>query len=121
MAAPARINGSVVPGRCGELAKTPGQEIVFPAELPPFPPNAVQFAPDGLLWVQRNVSPGDRERFDVIDTAAAVAAQVTMPPNTLLVGFGSSSIFAVRIDANHAEFLQQYPMVSIPRAMRRQP
>lgn len=111
-----RINGSIVPGRCGELGSTAGREITFPTELPPFPPNAVRFAPDGFLWVQRSALPGDREIFDVIDSEAKVVARVTMPPDTILVGFGSSSLYAVRIDEKHAEFLRQYPMPVIPRA-----
>jgi hypothetical protein len=83
--------------------------------LPAFPQDAVRFAPDGLLWVERNVAAGRPELFDVIDRAANVVAKVTMPPNTMLVGFGPASVYAVRIDDSHAEFLQRYPLPKITK------
>ncbi|HEY4218907.1 MAG TPA: hypothetical protein VGM67_17320 [Gemmatimonadaceae bacterium] len=108
-----RANGKTVQGQCGALGLMQDREIAWPRELPPFPPDAVRFAPDGLLWVERSVPAGSPELFDVIDGEAKVVANVTMPPNTVLVGFGSTSLYAVRIDDSHAEFLQRYPLPKI--------
>lgn len=82
----------------------------WPRVLPPFPMDALAFAPDGILWIQRAVAGGQPPRFDLVDRAGRVMKQVELPARTRLVGFGARSVYLVRIDADDIERLERHPM-----------
>jgi len=80
----------------------------WPDDLPAFLPGAVLFAPDGMLWVNRAVAAESPAMLDVIDRQGKVAYRVALPTQSRLVGFGSSSVYLVRIDEDDLQYLQRY-------------
>ncbi len=80
----------------------------WPRFLPPFLTNAVRFAADGRLWVQRTTTAGGPQTFDVIDEAGRVVEKVVLPKGSRLVGFGAGSVFIARIDAVDLEYLERH-------------
>jgi hypothetical protein len=84
------------------------EPAAWPATLPPFLPNALRFAPDGTLWIERAVAADLPQSFDLIDRNGSLARRVVMPPRTRLVGFGVGTVYTVRIDEDQLEYLQRY-------------
>ncbi len=82
----------------------------WPPSMPPFLPNAIRFAPDGVLWIQRASSASESQTFDLIDRNAQLASRVVLPPRTRLVGLGARSVYVVRIDDDDLEYLQRHPV-----------
>ena len=80
----------------------------WPEFKPPFLANAAVVAPDGRLWVQRTVPAGAAPRYDVFDSFGRPAGSVTLPAGTRLLGFGRSSAYLVRTDADDLQYLQRY-------------
>jgi hypothetical protein len=111
-------DGQINPRRCG----APGQQMERPSEidwgneLPAFPMDAVSFSPDGMLWIRRNTAARQPQTFDVVGRRAELVARVTLPPTTRLVGFGAHSLYAVRVDDAHAQFLQRYALPELANA-----
>jgi hypothetical protein len=91
-------------------ARTYEAPAAWPEFMPPFYDNAVSFAPDGNLWVQRIVPANSKGSVDVIDRAGRVAGRVIIPSGSRVAGFGGSSVYLVRRDANGLEYLQRYPL-----------
>jgi hypothetical protein len=84
------------------------EPVAWPAVLPPFLVDAVRFAPDGLLWVQRTVPAGAPSRVDVIDGTGVVVRQVELPAGRRLVGFGPRTVYLARVDDDDVEHLERY-------------
>jgi hypothetical protein len=82
----------------------------WPQVLPAFLPDAVRFAPNGMLWVRRTTAADRPPTFDLIDRMGRVAMKVVMPTRSRLVGFGANSVYAVRRDADDLEYLQRYAL-----------
>jgi hypothetical protein len=78
----------------------------WPRELPPFLRNALRFAPDGMLLIERAMPAGSPQTFDVVDARGQLTTRVTLPPRTRLVGFGKDGVYTVRIDEDDLEHLQ---------------
>lgn len=68
----------------------------------------VRFAPDGLLWVERQVAPGKPPRFDLFDGKGVLVRQVQLPARARLVGFGQSTVYLARLDADDIERIERY-------------
>jgi hypothetical protein len=105
----------LVSGANGQtFAQTRVPDVEEPAEwpdyLPPFLSGAVAFAPDGMLWVRRAVAAESAPAIDVIDQAGRISRRIVLPKQTKLVGFGASSVYLVRIDADDLQYLQRYPL-----------
>jgi hypothetical protein len=83
---------------------------VWPDYLPPFLAEAVSFAPDGLLWVHRTAAADAPPTYDLIDESGRIAARLTLPQRSRLVGFGARSVYLVRLDEDDLEYLQRYPL-----------
>jgi hypothetical protein len=98
-------NGSMAGGSSKPRFSEPTE---WPAVLPPFLPDAVHFAPDGTLWVERAVAASSATTFDLIDRSGRVTSQVMLPAHTRLVGFGNKTVYTVRIDSDDLEYLQQH-------------
>ena len=80
----------------------------WPEFKPPFLANSATVAPDGRLWVLRTRPAGGAPHYDVFDSFGKIAATVTLPPNTRLLGFGRNSAYVVKRDADELEYLQKY-------------
>jgi hypothetical protein len=96
------VNGQVVPGAAVQFTE-------FPDFLPPFVARTAIVAPDGRLWVERFRAANDSTPvFDVFDRTANRVLAITLPRRTRLVGFGTGSIYLVRIDNDGLQYLQRY-------------
>lgn len=84
------------------------EPTAWPEYLPAILDRAVWYAPDGVLWVQRTTAADAPATFDLIDATGRVSQRVVLPKQTRLVGFGVSSVYVVRIDADDLEYLQRY-------------
>lgn len=94
-----------------DLRTIPIQEPVhWPTYLPPFANHAARFAPDGMLWIHRNVPLGQPEVFDLIDQHAMLIGQVTAPSGSRVVGFGKAHVYMARVDPDDQEFLERYTL-----------
>jgi hypothetical protein len=80
----------------------------WPSHMPPFARGAVAYAPDGMLWVRRNVKSGAPPLIDVIDGGGRVAFQVELPPNTKIVAFGVGVVYLARVDDDDLHYLEKY-------------
>lgn len=82
----------------------------WPDALPAFLGDAVWFAPDGNLWVERATHPDAATTFDVIDRAGRVAMRVELPADRHLAGFGDGTVYLVRVDEVDLEYLERYAL-----------
>ncbi len=96
--------------RPGVRVRRPFEPVQWPDHLPPF--LSIRFDPQGTLWVHRTTEVGSPEVFDLIDRQGNLVRQIRTPPRTQLVGFGRSHVYLVRLDPDHQEFLERYPMPS---------
>lgn len=83
----------------------------WPEYKPPFTAGAARIAPNGELWVRRTRPAGDLVPFyDVFDARGRLVRHVTLPRGTRLAGFGKSSLYLVRTDADDLQYLQRYAL-----------
>ncbi|MGI8842118.1 MAG: hypothetical protein ACR2HZ_00345, partial [Gemmatimonadaceae bacterium] len=83
----------------------------WPEYKPPFVGNAATVAPNGELWVRRTRPTGDDAPFyDVFDGKGQLVGHVRLPKGTRLAGFGKSSVYLVRLDADDLQYLQRYAL-----------
>ncbi|HLG05105.1 MAG TPA: hypothetical protein VI383_03065 [Gemmatimonadales bacterium] len=94
----------------GEYTVRPRSEpdLRWPETLPPFLPDAIAFASDGMLWIRRTTAARAPAEFDLVDGHGKVATKVRLPPRTRLVGFGSRTVYLVRVDNDDLEYLERY-------------
>ena len=84
----------------------------WPEVLPAFLDRAVSFAPDGMLWIQRAVAADSPPKVDVIDETGELAFRIVLPKQSKLVGFGTNSVYLVRVDEDDLQYLQRYRLPS---------
>jgi len=83
--------------------------VRWPSHLPPFLSGAARFAPDGTLWVERTTPAEAPPRFDLFDASGRVRLQVELPTAGMrLVGFGSGTVYLVRLDTEGEERLERW-------------
>ena len=91
-----------------------GEPEDWPKFLPPFvaafSERVARFAPDGTLWILRTAPADAPPTFDLINRAGQIAARLILPPHTRLVGFGSDTVYLVRIDDDDLEHLQRFAL-----------
>ncbi len=89
----------------------------WPDVLPPFEmPVTVLASPEGFLVVKRLptlAEPGTR--YDVIDRTSARRAQLVLPANQHILGFGAASVYVVATDDDGIQRLQRHPWSTSPR------
>jgi len=95
------------------MVTRPAVEPDWPRHLPPFLSDAVHFASDGMLWIQRTTEAGAPPTFDIVDRAGRVVAQMTLPHGRRLVGFGRGTVYLVRKDEVDLEYLERYRLPGI--------
>ena len=103
----------MINGDNGTATSRPVREVQDPADwpeyLPPFLDDALEFDPDGTLWVRRTGPAGAAPTYDVINAEGRVTRQVEFPPRTRLVGFGANgAVYVARSDEFDLEYLQRY-------------
>ena len=110
-----RLNGDEA---CGLLASSEalqeacrnGRLSDIPDFLPPFLPNAVQGAPDGLLVVERVPAtnlPGTF--YDLVDREGKLEGVLALAPNQKIIGFSSTSVYVVTTDEFDLQWLTRHP------------
>jgi hypothetical protein len=84
---------------------------LFPATFPAFDEDAdLMRAGDGNFWIERLGSPRDSvARYDVIDPAGKIVAQVRMPPRSKVVGFGRNAVYVVEKDVDDVPRVRRHP------------
>jgi hypothetical protein len=87
----------------------------WPEYMPPFLNNAVSFAQDGTLWVQRTTPAGQPPTFDLIDGAGKVVQRVTLQQKSRLAGFGNGTVYVARVDEDDLQYLQRYRFMAPDR------
>ena len=108
---PARMTAAE---KAGYIARNPWSRNAtdWPAELPPFEnPATLLASPDGLLLVKRLptlAEPGTR--YDVVDRAGNRRAQLVLPANEHVLGFGSNSLYVVVTDDDGIQRLRRHPL-----------
>jgi hypothetical protein len=80
----------------------------FPEAKPPFVANGARTAPDGTLWVERSQPAGAAPLYDVFDAQGRLVRQVALPKDARLVGFGATSLYLARTDADDLQVLERY-------------
>lgn len=82
----------------------------FPAKAPPFQSDALIAGPLGRVFIRRTVTasqPGNR--YDIADRRGALTAQLTLPRNEWLIGFGTKSAYIVVTDDDGIQRLRRHP------------
>ncbi|HEX6314079.1 MAG TPA: hypothetical protein VFZ73_04440, partial [Gemmatimonadaceae bacterium] len=78
---------------------------------PPFATGGVVAAPDQTVWVQRSVTAAATDVvWDVVDRSGRVVRQVLLPKQSRLLGFGASSVYVARIDADDLMYVRRHAM-----------
>lgn len=81
----------------------------WPELLPPFLENAVQVAPNGMIWVARTRdADDDTPNYDVLDASGKVAMKVELPKGARLVGVGNGVVYVTRTDEDDLQYLQRF-------------
>jgi hypothetical protein len=89
----------------------------WPDVKPPFRPGiaSVLARPNGELWVRRTENAQARGTlYDVINAQGSVAYQVRIPDGVTLVGFGATTIYTTRKDADDLVYLQRHNAAELP-------
>lgn len=86
----------------------------WPANYPPVAPLSAMAAPDGRLWVKRNMPFRlGREQWDVIDATGKLVASWRLPAKTTIVAVGQGVAYTARTDEDDLRYIQR---VEIPKS-----
>jgi hypothetical protein len=80
----------------------------WPQVLPPFRSGRSHVDPNGRLWVERYGQVGAPTVFDVFDRRGARVAQIRLPADRELIGFGRSAVYAARVDELGLYWIEAY-------------
>jgi hypothetical protein len=84
-------------------------EPEFEETMPPFGTGGVIGTPDGEVWVLRNRPASEKSPvYDVFDRTGALAKQVTLAPNSRIVGFGKGTVYVAKSDEDDLQYLQRF-------------
>ena len=87
------------------------EEIDFPETMPAFSGrDAVLITPEGEVWVSRLRAGSDKTpRYDVFDQKGQRIGEVTLRPESRVVGFGKGTVYVARSDEDDLQYLERYP------------
>ena len=86
-------------------------ELTFPPVKPPFELGNTFARPNGEVWVLRSRRARDPIAiYDVFTRTGGMIGRVAFPPRTRLVGFGSPTLYAVRLDDDDLQYLEQWTL-----------
>lgn len=84
-------------------------ELAFPPVKPPFEVGSTFARPNGEVWVLRSRKAKDPVAvYDVFTRSGGLVGRVAFPPATRLAGFGNSTLYTVRVDADDLEYLERW-------------
>ncbi|HSA54389.1 MAG TPA: hypothetical protein VLE53_01740 [Gemmatimonadaceae bacterium] len=107
MAMTARRGGPATIGLVKSPVREPGE---WPEFLPAFKASGVSVAPDGMAWVQRMVAAGAPLEYDLIDGRGRLVRKVRLPRRSHVIGFGTGTVYVVRMDDDDLQYLQRHPL-----------
>ena len=84
----------------------------WPRFLPPFLPDAVTYAPDGMLWVRRTTPDPSTATFDIIDQRGKRVGRIALPQGQRLLAHGRGGVYLVREDEDGLQYLSLYELPS---------
>jgi hypothetical protein len=91
-------------------------ELTFPASKPPFEVGNVLARPNGEVWALRSRRANDEVAvYDVFTRGAGLIGRVAFPPRTTIIGFGNTTVYAVRLDDDDLQYLERW---TLPYATR---
>jgi len=87
----------------------------WPSHVPPFASpsgldgSAVLAMPDGRAMISRMPTADVRmNRYDIITRSGVIAAQLQLPLNERVIGFGAKTIYIRRVDADGDQYLRRH-------------
>lgn len=84
---------------------------VWPENLPPFDsPTRLLTAPEGSVLIHRVPTADHPEtRYDIVDRRGALQAQLVLPLDQRILGFGARSVYVITTDDDGIQRLQRHP------------
>jgi hypothetical protein len=83
-------------------------DMDWPDRMPSFRTGSSRIDPEGRIWVGRTTRAGEPSLFDVFDGEGRPIAQVTLDPNSSIVGFGADGVlYTTRTDFVGLQWLQR--------------
>lgn len=84
------------------------RRMEWPGYKPPFTGDP-HVDPANRVWIPLTPSRvGDPVTYDVVDRTGRRVERVRMPPSTIIIGFGATSIYTRRLDDFDLQYLQRY-------------
>jgi len=75
------------------------EDLEWPELMPSFRAGSTRIDPEGRIWVGRHTRAGEPSLFDIFDGEGRLLDQVTLDPNSSIVGFGSNgALYTTRAD-----------------------
>lgn len=85
----------------------------WPDVKPPFTARAVRVDGEGRAWVMRQTEAGAATLFDIFSSSGQWTAQVELPADRQLVGFGQGTVYLTHTDELDFAWLERYQVPSI--------
>ena len=83
-------------------------DLDWPDRMPSFRNGSSRIDPEGRIWVGRTTRAGEPSLFDIFDTEGRPIGQVTLDPNSSIVGFGEAgALYTTRTDNVGLQWLQR--------------
>ena len=83
-------------------------DLDWPDRMPSFRTGSSRIDPEGRIWVGRTTRAGEPSLFDVFDGEGRPIAQVSLDPNSSIVGFGEDgALYTTRTDFVGLQWLQR--------------
>jgi hypothetical protein len=83
-------------------------DLDWPNEMPSFRTGSTRIDPEGRIWVGRTMRAGEPSQFDIFDGEGRPIGQVTLDPNSSIVGFGANgALYTTRTDFVGLQWLQR--------------
>jgi hypothetical protein len=93
------------------LGRTAAESIRWPATKPPFRYGTLRIAPGGEAWIELSTAGDDpAPLYGVLRPDGTLVRVVRLPEGRRLVGLGRTSLYAVRKDADDAEWVERYAL-----------
>lgn len=85
--------------------------LSFPTIKPPFESGNAFARPNGEVWVLRSRKAKDAVAvYDVFTATGGMIGRVALPPRTRLVGFGRTTLYAIRADDDDLQYLARWTL-----------
>lgn len=104
-------NGDVQTGfaRGGGSGRPNVDQYEWPEVKPPFDANDVLVSLSGEVWVRKHLPAGEAPVYDVFGSDGELRYTVGLEEGRRVIGFGSSSVYVVRIDDLGLQYVERHP------------